>query len=77
MSDGIDGEEACFGVFVGLGSGVGVDDACAIDFMKVSEKGNTAPVAHENREHQDADYMVDTFIHCELMLLLLYIYVSM
>lgn len=77
MSDGIDGEDACFGVVVGCSSGVGVDDACAIDFMKVSEKGNTAPVAHKNREHQDADYMVDTFIHCELMLLLLYIYVSM
>ena len=77
MSDGIDGEDAWFGVVVGCRSGVGVYDACAIDFMKVSEKGNTAPVAHENREHQDADYMLDTFSHCELMLLLLYIYVSM
>ena len=58
---------------MGVGSGVGVHDACSVDFVDVSKHGNTAPVTHEDREHQDADYMVDTFAHFELMLLLLYI----
>ena len=77
MRDGIDGEETRRWVVVGVGSGVGVHDACSVDFVDVSKHGNTAPVTHEDREHQDADYMVDTFAHFELMLLLLYIYVSM